>query len=207
LNSSYNLNWGALRATSCAASGGWSGSKSLSNFEGAPTPLAEDVTYTLTCNNSYGSDSKSVTLKRDCPSNAPYSNGQCISNTPPTPKFALTADNAQRDLNPGETVTLSYDTTGHTGCSVQHLDKNNVSGFALSIPSTQPKGTTTWVATVSSAFVLLCTDLPSGYSGLSVKVAGIATMFNISAAGISLPPVAVVDTSLSFTADKTSVKK
>ena len=57
---SATLTWSSTNATSCTASGGWSGSKTLSgNESGSPTQTA---TYTLTCTGSGGSANASATI-------------------------------------------------------------------------------------------------------------------------------------------------
>ena len=54
------LIWSSVNASSCFASNNWSGSKSISGSE-TVTP-AFTATYTITCSNSRGSASDSVTV-------------------------------------------------------------------------------------------------------------------------------------------------
>lgn len=62
LGSSTALTWSAENATSCSASGAWGGIQPTSGTS-LQTPLASgSMTYTLTCTNSGGATSKSVTL-------------------------------------------------------------------------------------------------------------------------------------------------
>jgi pectate lyase len=57
---SSTLNWTSTNATSCTASGGWSGTKALNDTQSvSPTT---NTTYTLACTGSGGSDIKSVTV-------------------------------------------------------------------------------------------------------------------------------------------------
>jgi hypothetical protein len=58
---SVMLTWTSTDATSCAASGGWSGSRATS---GSATvgPLNSDTTFTLTCSGAGGSDDESVAI-------------------------------------------------------------------------------------------------------------------------------------------------
>src|SRR3989344_1133457 len=58
-NAAATLSWTSTHATSCTASGAWSGSKSLSGSASTGN-LISDKTYTLTCTNLSGSDSDSV---------------------------------------------------------------------------------------------------------------------------------------------------
>ncbi len=60
-NSASNLSWSSSNATSCTASGAWSGSKALSGTQSTGN-LISDQTYTLTCNGAGGSASRSVTV-------------------------------------------------------------------------------------------------------------------------------------------------
>jgi hypothetical protein len=60
-NNSANLSWTSTNATSCYASGNWSGSKSLSGNESTGS-LTYSRTYTITCSGTGGSASDSVTV-------------------------------------------------------------------------------------------------------------------------------------------------
>jgi hypothetical protein len=60
-NTSATLSWTSSNATSCYASGGWSGSKSISGSESTGN-LTSSKTYTITCTGSGGSVSDSVTV-------------------------------------------------------------------------------------------------------------------------------------------------
>ncbi|HEV8357818.1 MAG TPA: hypothetical protein VGQ17_13780 [Gemmatimonadales bacterium] len=57
---SSTLTWSSAKATSCSASGGWSGPKALSGSE-AVSPAA-NTTYTLSCTGDNGTATKSVTV-------------------------------------------------------------------------------------------------------------------------------------------------
>ncbi len=56
------LSWSSTYATSCAASGGWSGSKALSGSQVVVPLPPPSATYNLTCSGLGGSDTKSVTI-------------------------------------------------------------------------------------------------------------------------------------------------
>jgi RHS repeat-associated protein len=62
--SSFTLAWSSSGAQSCAASGAlnWSGSKPTSGSQQMTLPVFGSETYMLTCSNSSGSTSKSVTV-------------------------------------------------------------------------------------------------------------------------------------------------
>ncbi len=56
-----HLAWSATNADSCTASGGWSGSRSVSGTEDS-SPLTTRTTFTITCNNRSSTRSKSVVV-------------------------------------------------------------------------------------------------------------------------------------------------
>ena len=55
------LSWSAQNATSCTASGGWSGNQPVSGQATSPT-ITADTTFTLTCTGNGGSVTQSVTV-------------------------------------------------------------------------------------------------------------------------------------------------
>ena len=63
-NSSANLTWTSSNASSCYASGDWSGTKSTSGSQSTGS-LTYSKTYTITCTGSGGSVSDSVTVNTD----------------------------------------------------------------------------------------------------------------------------------------------
>ncbi|MBI1892595.1 MAG: hypothetical protein HYS14_00550 [Candidatus Rokubacteria bacterium] len=60
-NASATLTWSSTNATTCTASGVWSGSKPVSGSQ-STGPLTSTSTYILTCNGSGGSVTKSATV-------------------------------------------------------------------------------------------------------------------------------------------------
>lgn len=58
---SATLSWTSAHASSCTASGGWSGSKPLSGNE-STGPLTSSKTYTITCSNGFVNATDSVTV-------------------------------------------------------------------------------------------------------------------------------------------------
>lgn len=59
---SSTLSWTTSDATSCAASGGWSGSKSVPNGTQSVGPINASTTYTLSCTGAGGTNQQSVTV-------------------------------------------------------------------------------------------------------------------------------------------------
>jgi hypothetical protein len=91
------LGWATSNATSCTASGGWSGSKALSGGETVFPPAT--TTYTLTCSGTGGSGSANVT----------------VTVTSATPSVNLAVNPPA--IDPGGTATLQWSTTSMTSCS------------------------------------------------------------------------------------------
>jgi len=65
-NGSATLTWSSRYATSCTASGGWAGNKSVSGGSQSVGPIASTTMYTLYCRNSLGDNAgTSVTARVD----------------------------------------------------------------------------------------------------------------------------------------------
>jgi hypothetical protein len=95
--SSANLTWSSTDATTCTASGGWSGNRSLSgNIQVSPSTT---TTYTLECAGVGGTRSSSVTLTVEIPA--------------PTISFSVNP----ATIGSGGTATLSWTTTDATACA------------------------------------------------------------------------------------------
>lgn len=65
-----NLTWSTTNATSCTASGSWSGNKSTSGTESTST-LTSSQTYTLNCSGAGGNVTRNVTVSVQTPSDPP----------------------------------------------------------------------------------------------------------------------------------------
>ncbi len=72
LGANASLNWSSTNATSCTASGAWSGAESISGTQSVTPTAAGSEVYTLTCTSPGGSASASATLAVQ---NAPSSGG------------------------------------------------------------------------------------------------------------------------------------
>ena len=62
LNTSVTITWSTTNATSCTASGAWSGSKSTNGSEDVSISVAGDNIFSLSCTGSGGSSSASTTV-------------------------------------------------------------------------------------------------------------------------------------------------
>jgi hypothetical protein len=59
----FTLTWSSRNATSCSASGGWSGSKGLSGTENITVTTSGSKTYTLNCSGSGGTGSANASIE------------------------------------------------------------------------------------------------------------------------------------------------
>jgi hypothetical protein len=98
-NGNTTVTWSSTNATSCTASGGWSGTKATSGSQSFSS-LTADQTYTLSCTGSGGSASQSVTVD---------------VGSPPAPTLSLSASPTSVAYN-GST-TLSWSSTNATSCT------------------------------------------------------------------------------------------
>ena len=137
------LKWSSTNATSCTASGAWTGSRATSGAE-ASAALTAAATFTLTCSGSGGDATTSVNV---------------AVSPPPTPTAILTATPAS--VAPNGTTSLSWTTTDATACTASN-------GWTGSRP---PSGTeTSPPLAATTTFALVCTG-PGGTSTTSVDVA------------------------------------
>ncbi len=128
------LSWSSSNATSCVASGAWSGNKATSGSQ-AVGPLSATADYTLTCNGTAGSasDSARVTVQQSSPT--------------PTLTFSATPTSVAY----GGSVSLSWSSTNATSCAA-----SGAPGWSGSRPTV----TSAWVLgnrTSNQTFTLQCT--------------------------------------------------
>ena len=93
------LSWSSTNASSCTASGGWSGSEPTSGSVSTGA-LSASTTYTLACSGPGGNASQSVTVNVSAPANPTVS----LSATPGT-------------VSSGSASTLSWSASNATSCS------------------------------------------------------------------------------------------
>ncbi|TSC69191.1 MAG: Uncharacterized protein G01um101456_292, partial [Parcubacteria group bacterium Gr01-1014_56] len=101
---SASLTWSSTNATSCSASGGWSGAQGTSGTQSvSPTT---NTTYTLTCSGGGGSTSQSTTVL-------------VTTTSPPTsasvPTVSFSA--SPTSITSGQSSTLTWGSTDATSCS------------------------------------------------------------------------------------------
>ena len=138
---STTLSWSSSNATSCTASGDWSGTKGVSGSQ-ALSSITANKTYNLNCTGSGGStnDSVSVTLSL------------------PLPSITITA--SPSSITSGESTTLSWSSSNATSCtaSVDWSGSKGTSGTELMSS-----------ITANSTFSLQCSNTTGSQSG-SVNV-------------------------------------
>jgi len=147
-NTAANLSWTSENATSCIASGGWSGSKSTSGSESTGN-LISSKTYTLTCTGTGGSASDSVTVNVTSPSACTVS---ISANPNPVPY--------------GQATTITWSSTNVSG-----LCMASGGSYGWSTGAKNPSGN--WPSsalTLSSTYILTCYNSSSTPCSGSVPV-------------------------------------
>jgi endoglucanase len=108
------LIWSSTNATSCTASGNWSGSERTSGTKSELLPTAGKYTYMLTCSGIGGSASASATVTATAPSNSDHRRiPSLISTTAPT----VTISASPSSVTAGKTTTLTWSSTNATSCT------------------------------------------------------------------------------------------
>ena len=144
-NGSSTLTWSASNATSCTASGAWTGTKAVSGSQGVG-PLTTNKTYTLSCTGAGGSASKSTTVT--------------VTAGSPAPTVNLTANPAQ--VNANGSSTLTWSTSYATSC-----EASGAWSGSKSMSGSQNVGP----LTTTSSFSLACTGAGgSGSTWVTVTV-------------------------------------
>jgi hypothetical protein len=97
---SSTLSWSSTNATSCTASGGWSGGKAVNGSQ-VVNNITVATTYTLACTGTGGNVSRSVTVQ--------------VSTPPPPAIVTLTA--SPTSIQVGQASTLTWSTQNATSCT------------------------------------------------------------------------------------------
>lgn len=129
------LSWSSTNATSCTASGAWSGAKTLSGTA-TVTPTSTS-SYTLACTGAGGTDTETVTVSvEEAEEPAPEAPAVTLSATPAT-------------LEEGESSLLSWSSLNATSCTASGAwsGAQALSGTA----SVTPSATATYTLTCSGA--------------------------------------------------------
>jgi hypothetical protein len=155
------LDWTSNSASSCTASGGWSGAKMISGSQNIGS-VTQPTSFVLTCQGTGGTGSDAVTVN--------------VGGTAPTPpaRPALALSSESGSVMPGRSLRLSWNSTGANSC----IASNGWSG-AKAVSGSQvvtPAGS-------SSTYVLAC-------SGVGGSVERNVTVLVTSASAPTQPTVA-----------------
>lgn len=156
-NGDSTLSWSSYNATSCTASGNWSGSESTSGSE-LVDPRA-DATYTLTCTGPGGSVVQTVTVT--------------VAPSPPPAPPTVVISAAPTSVSYGGSSELSWNATNATSCS----------GTGVWSGSEPTSGTqSTGSLTSTSNYQLTCTG-PGGTASQAVTIA-VVPVGNLNLGGV-----------------------
>ena len=150
------LNWTSTNASSCTASGGWSGTKATSGSQQI-TALTQSATFTLTCTGSGGATGAQ--------------SAQVNVATGQAPTLSLLA--APIDVTVNSTATLNWNTTDATACTAS-------GAWSGSKPTSGTE--TVGPLTTSSTFTLTCSGAisPAVQKTVTVTVSGASVSGGIS---------------------------
>jgi hypothetical protein len=140
------LSWSSTNATSCTASGVWSGAKATSGNQSTGA-LSASSSFSLTCTGAGGSVTQTVTV--------------AVSATPPpTPAPTVTLSATPTTVTSGGSSTLNWSSTNATGCTASGgwSGSKNTSGSQ-----------STGALSASSTYTLNCTGT-GGSAQASVTV-------------------------------------
>lgn len=134
LGGSSTLTWSSANATSCTASGAWSGSQKTSGTITETPSAAGTDTYTLTCTGAGGSGSGSATV---------------TVGAPPAPTVTIAVSPATITL--GASATLTWSSTNATSCTASGAwsGSQSTSGTATETPTAA--GTDTYTLTCAGS--------------------------------------------------------
>lgn len=142
------MTWSSSNATSCTASGGWSGSKATSGSQSTGA-LSADASYTLSCTGSGGTTSRSVSVS--------------VTNPTPAPTVSLSA--SPTEVASGGTATLTWSSSNATACTA--------SGAWSGSRPTAGSASTGALTAASNTFTLSCSgDGGAGSATATVTVSG-----------------------------------
>ena len=141
---SSTLTWSSTNATTCTASGAWSGARATAGSASTGPLTASINTFTLTCTGAGGSASHSAVVT--------------VVPIMPPPTIALSATPTQ--VTSGSTSMLSWSTTNATACTAS-------GGWAG--PRATSGSESTPILTVTTTYTLTCTG-PGGSLARSVTV-------------------------------------
>lgn len=191
------MNWNSTGATTCTASGAWSGARGLSGNERSGA-ISSDQTYTLRCSGAGGSVSRSFSV-------APVvvTSTTPIPSTPSTPTTSVppvavthgptvTLSASASSVTSGQSATLTWTSSNATSCTA--------SGGWSGTKSTQ--GSELAYPTTAKTYTLVCTG-PAGTASHSVTV-GVTAPVTTPTPVLAPTPVTAAPT-VTFAASQSSI--
>jgi len=152
------LTWSSTNATSCTASGTWSGAKAVSGSEGTGA-LNAAATYNLSCTGAGGTAQASASV--------------AMTSTTPAPTVTLTA--APTSVSSGASSTLTWSSTNATSCTA-----SGVAGWTGAKTTAGTQSTGALSANVS--YTLSCT----GAGGTAQATASVSVTATTPAPTVTL---------------------
>jgi Subtilase family len=177
LGQSATLTWSSIRATSCTASGGWSGVQATSGSVVLTPSAAGAQTYKLTCANAFGTTAAASATLTGTSGTAPE-------------KPSLTL--APSSVAVGKSTTIAWDSDGATSCTAS----GSWSG------TLDPKGSQTITPTAvgTETFSLTCANLGGVSPQTSVVLTATPALTAPAAPTLTLGAASVpADTSTTIT--------
>jgi hypothetical protein len=163
LGSSTTLAWWSLDASSCTASGGWSGAQTTRGSGFTVTPASAGVTvYTLTCTGPAGSAANSVSLIA----------------TSGTVALAPTLTLGSTSVPVGHSTSISWSSANATSCTA--------SGSWSGTLAAQGTQTITPAAVGTETFTLACSNLGGTSAPVSVSLNATAAVVKPAAPTLTL---------------------
>ncbi len=163
-NGSSTLTWSSTGASTCTASGGWSGSKTTAGTQ-LFSPLTSTATYTLSCTNISGTTSQQVTV---------------TVGAAPAALPTLTLSASPTTVANGGSTTLSWVSTNATSCTAS---------VDWSGSKTTPSGTQALSSlTANKTYTLTCTGTGGSVSKTAtvIVLAAVAPTVTLSASQSSV---------------------
>lgn len=142
------LTWSSTNATTCAATGSWSGTKAASGTE-ISSALNANATFSLSCTGAGGTAQASTSVT--------------VTSSTPAPTVTISA--SPTSVASGAASTLTWSTTNATTCTA--------SGAWSGTKATSGTSVSTGALTANSTFTLSCTGAGgTGQGSASVSVTG-----------------------------------
>ncbi len=162
LGSSSTLSWSSTNATSCTASGAWSGTEAINGSLSVTPGATGSSSYALTCTGSGGSVTSTATV---------------TVTAPPLPTVTIAANPTSLVL--GNSTTLTWSSTNATACTA--------SGAWSGTEATSGAQSVTPGATGTSSYALTCT----GPGGSTTSTATISVTAPVPTVMIVINPTTI----------------